>query len=352
MKVRRCSVAGMIYGAPMTGGGEPLDVEVAVEKQLSSTSLSSLAGSDTTSQGWTAINSIARFRDLPVGEERELLVDFLRIMAACNTVMLMPDAHTGELHVSDKASLEKCLQAESADEVALVTAAVEFADIILTKRDVRSITIKGIDNPDPREDGKNRAAPKDFKEWANRSPIVAIDTDGGAPTSRDSEETYDVLAVNVFDSDRKRMSILVRMNGEYVLLCKGADTSMLPLCSPNQYYEQCAIHIDQFATSGLRTLVFAKRKLSEKEAMRWLGDYSAASNSLVNRPEMLSRCAVEIEQRMDLLGAVGIEDELQVHVVFVCIRRVFVTVCVSVGWSGRIDKKATGNWTQRVDDNR
>ena len=44
-------------------------------------------------------------------------------------------------------------------------------------------------------------------------------------------ETWSVLAINKFDSDRKRMSVLVRAPPELgsipLLLCKGADSSML-----------------------------------------------------------------------------------------------------------------------------
>jgi magnesium-transporting ATPase (P-type) len=44
-------------------------------------------------------------------------------------------------------------------------------------------------------------------------------------------ETWPILAVNKFDSDRKRMSVLVRSPPELgsvpMLLCKGADSSML-----------------------------------------------------------------------------------------------------------------------------
>lgn len=301
----------MVYGAPMdeqdaVSQSGPCDTgsteQPTMEKQASFSLSSSATIADALGQDWANMSSISRFRDLPAGPERNLLVDFLRIMAACNTVMLMPDVLTGELHVSDKASLEKCLQAESADEVALVTAAVEFSEVILTQRDVRSIVVKGLDAPHA---GNSLHAPANFQEWASR-----VSTDP-PPPSHGREETYTVLAVNVFDSDRKRMSVLLKVDGEYVLLCKGADTSLLPLCAPNQYYEQCAIHIDQFATSGLRTLVFAKRTLTEADATSWMGEFMAASNSLVNRPQMLARCAVDIEQNMDLVGAVGIEDELQ-----------------------------------------
>jgi magnesium-transporting ATPase (P-type) len=109
------------------------------------------------------------------------------------------------------------------------------------------------------------------------------------------------------------MSVLLRIEGDFVLLCKGADNSMMPLCNKDQFHEQCGIHIDMFASTGLRTLVLAKRVLTEREANIWLGEFHAASNSLVNRPQMLSRCAVNIEQNLQLIGAVGIEDELQVR---------------------------------------
>ena len=42
---------------------------------------------------------------------------------------------SGQLHVTDKESLEKCLEAESVDEVALVLASAEQAGVVLIKRD-------------------------------------------------------------------------------------------------------------------------------------------------------------------------------------------------------------------------
>jgi magnesium-transporting ATPase (P-type) len=40
--------------------------------------------------------------------------------------------------------------------------------------------------------------------------------------------------------------------------------------------------------------------------------YEAASKLIVNRSEQMKYCSVMIEHSLDLLGAVGIEDELQV----------------------------------------
>lgn len=47
------------------------------------------------------------------------------------------------------------------------------------------------------------------------------------------EHSYAILAVNAFNSDRKRMSVLLRdcETDQHLVVCKGADNIMLPLCS-------------------------------------------------------------------------------------------------------------------------
>jgi magnesium-transporting ATPase (P-type) len=136
------------------------------------------------------------------------------------------------------------------------------------------------------------------------------------PISSSNIEKMNLLAVNEFDSDRKRMSVLVRCeseNGEnrHLLLCKGADSSTLPRCTAKSRSPFCASQIDSFANTGLRTLVFARKELTPEESRIWLKSYEIASSSINHRSEMLARCADEIERDMELLGAVGIEDQLQ-----------------------------------------
>ena len=80
------------------------------------------------------------------------------------------------------------------------------------------------------------------------------------------------MAINEFDSDRKMMSVLIKIidgsgQGKIFLLCKGADSSVLPLTAggrsrPSPYRSDCERHIDKFACQGLRTLVFASRYAS------------------------------------------------------------------------------------------
>lgn len=51
-------------------------------------------------------------------------------------------------------------------------------------------------------------------------------------TYQGEERLYDRLHVLEFDSDRKRMSVIVRFpDGAVWLLCKGAESSVLPCCS-------------------------------------------------------------------------------------------------------------------------
>ncbi len=63
------------------------------------------------------------------------------------------------------------------------------------------------------------------------------------------------------------MSTLVRgPDGKIKLYCKGADTVIMARLSENQpFTEQTNIHLEDYATEGLRTLCIAMREVSEQE---------------------------------------------------------------------------------------
>lgn len=125
---------------------------------------------------------------------------------------------------------------------------------------------------------------------------------------------FDILAVNKFNSDRKRMSILLkdRKTGEYVLMCKGADNVMLERVTISDG-ERSTIdkYLNDIASLGLRTLVIAQKVIPEAKALEWVQTWKAASTSLQNRSEMLANVAEVIETHMTLLGITAIEDRLQ-----------------------------------------
>ncbi|KAK4230403.1 putative phospholipid-transporting ATPase DNF3 [Podospora fimiseda] len=76
-------------------------------------------------------------------------------------------------------------------------------------------------------------------------------------------------------------------------------------------FERCFQHVDDFATEGLRTLIYAYRYLDEKDFERWKATYHEATTSLTKRQERIEDAAELIEQDFELAGATAIEDKLQ-----------------------------------------
>ncbi|KAI5857450.1 phospholipid-translocating P-type ATPase [Durotheca rogersii] len=79
-------------------------------------------------------------------------------------------------------------------------------------------------------------------------------------------------------------------------------------------FERCFQHIGEFASEGLRTLLFAYRYMRDEEYDEWKKTYRAASTSLVDRQQRIEEAAELIEQDFDLAGASAIEDKLQAGV--------------------------------------
>ena len=180
-------------------------------------------------------------------------------------------------------------------------------------------------------------------KWSNTNDHNTLATATGS-----TEEVWPILAVNKFDSTRKRMSVLVRSPPELgsipMLLIKGADSSMLDpdICEGGQYVASGALGGEQmsnmirtaescddaedweksvllnmqsqlgiFASEGLRTLVLGVRILTENESDQWLKKYNAASTAIDNRDAKLTTVAQEIEKKIHIVGSTAIEDKLQ-----------------------------------------
>lgn len=129
-------------------------------------------------------------------------------------------------------------------------------------------------------------------------------------------QQYEILAVNAFNADRKRMSILVKNveTSEYLVLCKGADNIMLPLCDINAQstlMRSIEKSLLDLSTLGLRTLCIAQKEISEADAKYWLSEFKQASAALVDRSDKLAKVAAKLEQDMEILGITAIEDRLQ-----------------------------------------
>ena len=131
-----------------------------------------------------------------------------------------------------------------------------------------------------------------------------------------SDESYDVLIEFPFDSTRKRMSVVIKDGSKYALLTKGADNIMKPRIQwkPKEK-ETVDDHLHDFAIQGLRTLVMAKKEISQHE-FTTLKDKldTLESSSFSNKEEQIFDLYDKFEQGLSYIGASAIEDKLQDNV--------------------------------------
>lgn len=76
-------------------------------------------------------------------------------------------------------------------------------------------------------------------------------------------------------------------------------------------FERCFQDINDFATEGLRTLLYGYRYMDNDEYQNWKKVFLEASTSLNNRQEMIEKAGDLIETGFELVGATAIEDKLQ-----------------------------------------
>ncbi|KAF2100737.1 putative phospholipid-transporting ATPase [Rhizodiscina lignyota] len=194
---------------------------------------------------------------------REIIEQFLTLLSVCHTVI--PERN-------EKSSKIK-YQAASPDEGALVEGAVML----------------------------------DYRFIARKPRSVTIDVLG-------QQFEFELLAVNEFNSTRKRMSTIFRCpDGKIRCYCKGADTVILErLHKDNPYVETTLQHLEEYAAEGLRTLCLAMREVPEQEFQEWFQVFNQAATTVSgNRAEELDKAAEIIEHDLTLLGATAIEDKLQ-----------------------------------------
>ncbi|TID18852.1 phospholipid-translocating P-type ATPase [Venturia nashicola] len=75
--------------------------------------------------------------------------------------------------------------------------------------------------------------------------------------------------------------------------------------------ERCFQHINDFATEGLRTLLYGYRFITEDDYAGWKKVYLDATTSLVDRERKIDQAGELIELDLELAGATAIEDKLQ-----------------------------------------
>ncbi|KAL1916153.1 uncharacterized protein VTP21DRAFT_6157 [Calcarisporiella thermophila] len=122
---------------------------------------------------------------------------------------------------------------------------------------------------------------------------------------------FEILQVFPFTSETKRMGIIVRdiQTGEITFYEKGADVVMSRIVQYNDWLdEECG----NMAREGLRTLVVARKRLSDEAYTEFETRYNTARLALHDRNAQ-TQAVVEhlLEQELELLGLIGVEDKLQ-----------------------------------------
>lgn len=130
-------------------------------------------------------------------------------------------------------------------------------------------------------------------------------------TTAGQKLSFDILEVFPFTSESKRMGIVIRdrQTGEITFYQKGADVVMAKIVAYNDWLEE---ECGNMAREGLRTLVMARKRLSDETWAAFEESYREARVSLGDRNEAVARVISNVlEKDLELLGVTGVEDKLQ-----------------------------------------
>ncbi|XP_023229117.1 probable phospholipid-transporting ATPase IIA isoform X2 [Centruroides sculpturatus] len=122
--------------------------------------------------------------------------------------------------------------------------------------------------------------------------------------------TFAILQIFPFTSETKRMGIIVKEEntGEITFYMKGADVVMSSIVQYNDWLdEECG----NMAREGLRTLVVAKKILTEDQYADFEARYNQAKVSIHDRTARVAAVVESLERDMELLCLTGVEDKLQ-----------------------------------------
>ncbi|KAK6186527.1 hypothetical protein SNE40_008550 [Patella caerulea] len=203
------------------------------------------------------------------------VVEAVKAIALCHNVTpVYEDVTTNdtshETEADQQIQQKVTYQASSPDEVALVSW-TEDVSLTLVKRDFNTMTL--------------------------RTPSGAM-------------VTYQILQIFPFTSESKRMGIILKEeeSGEIYFYMKGADVVMQSIVQYNDWLEE---ECGNMAREGLRTLVVAKKTLSEDQYQDFESRYHQAKMSIQDRNAKMQAVIESLERDMELLCLTGVEDKLQ-----------------------------------------
>ncbi|XP_038214547.1 probable phospholipid-transporting ATPase IF [Zerene cesonia] len=177
---------------------------------------------------------------------------------------------------------------------------------------------------------------KALVEAADRFRVTFLGEEGNNLVLKVGEDTemYERLHSIEFSSERKRMSVIVRDKGGKIwLFCKGAETSVFPICKDSVLIEETDRDINAFANKGLRTLAIAYREIPREEYEKVTESIRLMECSTTAGLQQVSQQYRVLEQQLTLLGATAVEDCLQDDVAdtLAALRRAGIRIWVLTG---------------------
>lgn len=173
--------------------------------------------------------------------QKDLVHEMLQMMATCHECIIEKHKESEYIHY----------QGQSPDEIALVDAARHLG----------------------------------FKFLGNNQKTIAIDI-------LEQVKEVEVLQSFEFDSNRKRMSVIIKDNGILKLYMKGADSKIKERLDTNvkqPFLKSIEEKIDVLSKIGLRVLCFAVRVLTVEEYEEFSKNMKAISVNTSNREEEISK---------------------------------------------------------------
>lgn len=223
---------------------------------------------------------------------------------------------------------EVTYQASSPDEIALVKW-TEQVGLALVARDLNSITLQlqnpfngsGSSSGGPKGTLKKSLTENDSINTAvtnlsgdSKAELNSPSSSNGSTLSLSSLNSgmmrFQILQVFPFTSESKRMGIIIKdlNTGEITFYLKGADVVMAGIVQYNDWLNE---ESGNMAREGLRTLVVAKKTLTDDQYNDFETRYNAARLSVTDRIVKVAAVIESLEREMELLCLTGVEDRLQ-----------------------------------------
>ena len=180
-----------------------------------------------------------------------MIREFLTLLAVCHTVI--PEA-------SEEEPGSECKDSRREELWIVLKCLTNFENAISSNLCQHQEIVYQASSPD---EGAlvNGAAILNYKFTTRRPRSISIMADSVS-------QEWEILNICEFNSTRKRMSCITRgPDGQIKLFVKGADTVILERLSKLNpgYVEPTLVHLEEYATEGLRTLCIASRDVSNEE---------------------------------------------------------------------------------------